>query len=335
MSATAAQTETVIHRSRAADTSREWSTRSDHLYHGIPVTVRFTPADGDSLRRAWSTLVDADAIFNIFRSDSELSAINRAKLPVDRLISPELEHGFRAAFSAHRLSHGLCDVSCGPLLELWRRAGRAGTFPDSATVDTVRARCGLDKVLLAPGRLRTDRARMSFDFGGLIKGVLVDRVLAGLRARGARSSLVQVGGETACFGISPRGGSQVLGIQHPFAEQELWAAVRDPGAGLSLSTSGNYRQPLRIGDSTCYHIIDPRSGYPCDTRIVSATVAFPGTGRNGDAEALTTAAVAMAPHDSIPLVTAAGGEALILMLEGSELTEITSPGWRRLDTRAA
>ena len=75
------------------------------------------------------------------------------------------------------------------------------------------------------------------DLGGIAKGFAVDLAVAELRSHGIADLVVQVGGETAVAGPPHR-----LGIPHPDDPDGSWCAVlRDPGQGLSGSTSGDYR----------------------------------------------------------------------------------------------
>ncbi|MHC4251363.1 MAG: FAD:protein FMN transferase, partial [Planctomycetota bacterium] len=125
--------------------------------------------------------------------------------------------------------------------------------------------------------------------------------------------------------------------RHPLApldDRALWTAIADPGKGLSCATSGNYFSPIVIGGKPYYHIIDPRTGRPVDTRTLSVTVAFPQTGRNGLADALSTAGAVLGPERAVALAEELGAEALVVYVESdaddAEPLEAKTPGWDAL-----
>ena len=295
----------------------EWSSEQRELYFGIPVQVRFQPADAELARKAWTYLEHVDDVFNDYREDSEVGQLN-ATLAEKRTakVSEELAQALRFAAKAYRKTDGRFDVTLGPLRDLWHRAARKEAFPDVAAIERTRARCGFDKVSLDGRSVTTTVPGVRFDFGGCIKGWAVDRVVAILREGGARAALVQVGGETAAFGISPRGRTHVLGIQHPVKMDRIYAAMADPGSGLSAATSGNYRAPLVVGDRLLYHIFDPRTGQPADPKVLSVSIVFRTTGRNAWADALSTAGAVLPPDQLLALAKAEGAEALVLVRGG-------------------
>ena len=325
----------------------KWSSEQHELYFGIPVQVRFQPANADLARKVWTYLEHVDDVFNDYREDSEVGQLN-ATLTKKRTakVSKEMAHVLRFAAKAHKKTDGGFDVTIGPLRDLWQRAARKEVFPDDTTIERTRARCGFDKVSLDGRTITTSVPGVRFDFGGCIKGWAVDRVVAILREGGAQAALVQVGGETAAFGISPRGRTHVLGIQHPVKMDRIYATVADPGSGLSAATSGNYRAPLVVGDRLLYHIFDPRTGQPADSKILSVSIVFRKTGRNAWADALSTAGAVLPSDKLMALAQREGAEALVLVRQGRSpdakpgvpihqeipvtIREHATPGWSKL-----
>jgi thiamine biosynthesis lipoprotein len=170
------------------------------------------------------------------------------------------------------------------------------------------------------------------DLGGLAKGLAVDLAVERLRAAGIGDYLVQIGGETAVAGHDAEGERHRLGIADPEApDQRLRGLVCDPGDGLCLATSGNYRQPVLIDGREYYHILDPRSGNPADTAVCSVTVALPGHGRNAEADALSTAGVVLEAEAFGRLIAQRGGWCLVLIRDpAGSCRAFASPGWAAL-----
>ena len=307
-----------------------WCAERRELYHRMPVTVRFAPADERLAARAWSHLERVDDVFNVYRKDSELGRVNSARDRERVRVSDDLAKALRLSMEVHRLSHGAFDVTVGPLLRLWKGAAKTGKLPSCAEVASARDSCGLQKVRLDGNVLCISSAGLKLDLGGIVKGIAVDDVVAMLKAGGARAALVQVGGETAAFGVSMRGRPHVIGIQHPLFPRDpgrIWAAAVDPGTGLSCSTSGNYQQPVTIAGREFYHIVDPETGRPVDTRTLSVSVVFHELGKNWLADGLSTAGAVMGHEKALPLIEKLGAEALFLVVTGGEICEFKTAGW--------
>jgi thiamine biosynthesis lipoprotein len=107
----------------------------------------------------------------------------------------------------------------------------------------------------------------------------------------------------------------------------MWCVIHDPGKGLSASTSGNYEQPIMIAGKEFYHIMDPRTGYPAKTDILSVSIAFPETGKNWLADSLSTTGVILGPEKTFAIIRPLGGEALFLIRENGQIKEVKSSGW--------
>ena len=309
-----------------------WHEHRRLMYAGIPVSVAFQPADDRLAAEVWADLEQIDEVFNDHRDDSEIGCINAGGIGTFALSEP-LAMAFACAEDLQQLTAGAFSITTGPLRRLWRHAARTGQAPDPDTIAACRN-------TLEPDAWRRDGNAVSvfdpgvrFDFGGLIKGMAVDQVMKKLLDAGTTSALVQCGGETACRGLSRRGQPHVLGIPDPQQPDErLWCTLRDPGAGLSGSTSGNYRNPLAIAGTPCHHIFDPRSGLPVAARVLSVSVVFSRWGCNGLADGLATAGSVIDWREWLPMVTRQGGEALVLALEEGQLTPHATPGWRDLES---
>ena len=318
----------------AATAPKVWYSETREMYHGIPVTLRFSPADEQLASQVWTYLEHVDDVFNIYRPDSEVARINQAVKPGRVEASRELAAAVQLSQHLHGLTGGAFDITVGPLVRVWREAAQTGKLPAQDALLSARAKVGLGKIRLENRDLYFDAPAMSFDFGGVVKGIAVDTVVAMLEEADRQAAFVQIGGETAAFGASVSDGPHRIGVQHPLDAGKLWTVIADPGPGVCAATSGNYRQPVVVGDQIFYHIVDPRTGRPADTHVLSATVVFTETGRNGLADGLSTACVVLGPEQSLALVARLGGEALVLVKAGSEIVEHKTAGWERLVSEA-
>jgi len=314
----------------SAEEGADWYREQRILFGGMPVQVCFAPRDDALAAKAWASLDDYEVISNDWRDDSEIGRINAGGLGTYRL-SPGLAQLFDLADGMRGTTDGAFDITVGPLRRLWRGAATSGVWPDAAQLAALRASIGPATYRRQGDVLQVLAPGVKFDFGG-IKGHAIDRLTSMLHQAGCRAALVQISGETCCWGLSPRGTTHRLGVPDPDAPDDperMRIRIQDQGEGLCGSTSGNYRQPIVIGGRTIYHIYDPRTGMPVDTHVLSVSVFFPGSGRNGMADALTKAGAVLGLA-GLPIIEKAGGQALILLrrLDGAVETHATA-GWAR------
>ena len=305
----------------------EWSSETRELYYGIPVAVSFTPADDELAAGVWSYLEGVDAVFNDFKAWTEVSRINSAEDRGAMAVSADMAEAIELSDEVNRLTGGAFDITVGPLRRLWRGAAKTGKMPTDDDVSEALRSCGMDGVKIDGRSLSIAGPGVKLDFGGIIKGMAVDRAVSMLKRGGATAALVQVGGETAAFGISRRGKLHVIGVKDPLDTADIFAAVADPGTGISAATSANYYNPVRIGDEEFYHIFDPRTGRPVSTRTLSVTIVFPETGRNGLADGLSTAGAVLGHQKARELVESLGGQALFVVMVDGEPKTFKTKGW--------
>jgi thiamine biosynthesis lipoprotein len=143
------------------------------------------------------------------------------------------------------------------------------------------------KDLLADASERTvflRRKGQSIDLGGIGKGYAADKVLEALRGYGITSAFTNFGGNVAAIGVKPDGSPWKVGLQHPRQENLLIGALEV--TDRSVVTSGDYQRYFIGKDGKRYHhILDPITGYPSDSGLISATAV---TENSMAADALST-----------------------------------------------
>ena len=111
---------------------------------------------------------------------------------------------------------------------------------------------------------------MELDLGSLGKGYAGDQVVALLRERGIQSAVISLGGNVQALGARPDGEPWRIGVQDP----------EDSGAYLgvlevtdqAVVTSGGYERYFEQDGQVYWHIMDPATGAPADSGVISATV---------------------------------------------------------------
>lgn len=217
-----------------------------------------------------------DASLSPFNDISIITKINR-----NEAVRPDsfFLRVFRASQRISEETRGAFDITVAPLVNAWGFGFKQGIFPDSAEVDSLLELTGYAKVSLSDsGCVHKADSRMMLTCSAVAKGYAVDVVAQLLKRRGVRNYMVDIGGEVVVGGQNPAGGSWRIGINKPVDDSlsvrgDLQALLHITDA--AMATSGNYRNFYYREGKKYAHTIDPRTGYPVQHEILSATVVAP------------------------------------------------------------
>lgn len=262
---------------------------------GIPVRVvaydRTRAEFGEDLRSVENQVERLENIFSRYRSDSDISRLNRAGrscLNVSEHLIKILQRSKHWA----DITGGAFDVTVGPLIDMWKRAEREGRLPVVLDNQMTKSNVGMGLLRIEGDRVCLSRDDMSLDLGGIAKGAILDAAVDTLVERGVHRGVVDAGGDVAAFGDGEFG----IGIRDPLNKDELMGILKVPAVGVV--TSGNYERFVTIGGKRYSHIIDPRIGMPVES-LISVTVFGPNA---TDADALATAISVMGREQAIGLL---------------------------------
>jgi thiamine biosynthesis lipoprotein len=236
-------------------------------------------------------------------------------------ISPEMGQVLRRSQYFAGLSGGAFDITIGPIKELWEFDSPNPAVPLSRQLAAALTLVGYQNVQLDGGRVRLLEPRVKLDLGGVAKGYVVDCAVEFLKERGAKSALVDAGGDVRLYGKKPSGRDWQIAIRHPREKEKL---IRVGKVGLpAVATSGDYERFFVKDGKTYHHILDPHTGYPAK-KCVSVTVwAQTAT----DADILATAVFVMGPEKGMELVERLDDvEALIFFEKEGKLEYAVSGG---------
>ena len=259
-------------------------------------------------------VAELEAVFNRHSRSSELSRLNRQAGVAPFKVSDDMQRILSISRRWYRVSGGVFDPSVVPLIDLWNRVGENGWSPTADEVNAARGLVGLDHVSTVSGdRVLFATEGMGLDFGAIAKGLIVDAAVELLRQRGVERGLVEAGGDAYAFG----GGTFRFGIQDPQVKDALMGTIEvNEGAVVS---SGDYERYTVIGGKRYSHIVDPRTGYPADTGLVSATVVG---GDAADADALATSLMVLGLEKGVELLGKLGGVGAVLIKKKGEDFEV-------------
>lgn len=239
----------------------------------ITITV-YDSSDQSLLTQCMELLDHYEMIFSRTLEGSEIYRLNHRNAPEAAEpfpLSPPMSDLLEKGLYYGKLSEGAMDISIAPLSDLWDFTSGNGRVPDAALIREAQKRVDYRRIS-ADGQSVTFLSEgMAIDAGAIAKGYIADRLRDYLFSQGVRSALINLGGNLVCIGGKPDGSPFTVGIQKPFADRSETVATMDI-TDLSVVSSGIYERFFEQDGKIYHHILNPKTGYPCDNGLVSVTI---------------------------------------------------------------
>lgn len=215
------------------------------------------------------------------RVDNSLSTFNRQSVisRINRNEDVKADGMFAEVFSlARRISEetgGAFDITVAPMVNLWGFGFKGGAAPSAHSIDSLRSIVGYRKVRMAAGKVVKDDKRTMLDCSAIAKGYGTDVVARFLKTKGIENFMVEIGGEVVTSGVSEARVPWRIGVTKPTDDSlsvnnEVQTVLNV--TNKAMATSGNYRNFYYKNGRKYAHTIDPKTGYPVQHNILSATV---------------------------------------------------------------
>lgn len=162
-----------------------------------------------------------------------------------------------------RAAGGLVNAALGAVTRLWRDAREAGgPPPDASSLSEAAKHANFDDVILDAQNNTVFFAdpRLQLDLGAIGKGYAAKAVIDALNNAGARSYILNIGGNVYCAQPPPGRESFRVAVESPGGSDEAAAIIRV--SDMSAVTSGDYQRYFEYEGARYHHIIDPYTLYP-------------------------------------------------------------------------
>jgi FAD:protein FMN transferase len=267
-----------------------------------------------ALDAAFAEIGRIDASMSEYDPESDLSRVNAQAGQAVR-VPPDLAGLVARAVAWCDLSGGLFDVTFLPLGRIWDWRRVPFVPPSPGVVAEARALVGCHHVVTddAAGTVRLLGPGMAIGLGAIAKGTALDRAQAVLSAAGFADTLADAGGEVLAHGRK-NGAPWTAGVQDPRGARGSFLGSL-PLTDEALATSGDYERFTESGGLRYSHILDPRTGWPCQGTAAVSVLARTAE----DADALSTM-LFVAGWDGAPslLRKLPGVEALVISTSGEK-----------------
>ncbi len=265
-------------------------------------------------------LLRLERLFSAFDENSGVWEINSAQGEPVRL-EKELLNIICAAKEASHMVGGAFDITVAPIVRAWG-FGAENHVPGEDEIAALLPLVGHEKIDITGGKITLEKGA-AIDLGAIAKGYAAGALAELAAEQDITGAVISLGGNVQTFGEKPGGEPWLVAIQDPL-DMSAYAAVVEIAAGVNTAvvTSGGYQRYFEEGEERYHHIIDPKTGYPARSGLLSATVICHNSAM---ADALSTAFFVLGAEKSLEIANSAGGELdVILITEDGRL--LYTPG---------
>lgn len=245
----------------------------------VMTLTAYGPKGEAGLVAAESVILSMEAMLDPELPTSVVYALNNAhaaSVSVPGQIARMIQTAQTVYSQSNKLKINSLDLTIYPLVKLWGFVDGSYYVPNDSEIAAARERMHFDGVILSsfPSSGSYELSlpdNCEITFGAIAKGCTSDYVIEALRNAGVTSGIISLGGNVQTLGLRPDGSKWRIGIADPNSP-DTYLGILSAGE-IAVVTSGGYQRFFTDArGKTYHHIIDPRTGKPCDNSLLSVTV---------------------------------------------------------------
>lgn len=220
----------------------------------------------DALAAAKTEINRLDALLSISSESGDIYALNRdhtANFQADSLAL------LNRALEVSDSTGGVFDCTIEPVMEAWGFTTESYRVPGADELNALLSNVDYRQMQVDGGTVSIPDD-VQVDLGGIAKGFTSDRMMQVFAENGVTSGIISLGGNVQALGCKPDGSPWRVAVQDPENSEDNFAVIEIEDE--AVITSGGYQRYFEQDGTTYHHIIDPRTGYPADSGIISSTI---------------------------------------------------------------
>jgi thiamine biosynthesis lipoprotein len=277
----------------------------------------------EALSASLAEIQRLDALLSVGDADSEISKLNATGTGT---LSAESAAMVEMALELYENTDAAFDITVYPLMELWGFTTGQFAVPDADALGQLLDKTGSDQLSYdSDTDLLTLGPGQGIDLGGIAKGYTSARLMEIFQEYDLVSGVISLGGNVQLYGAKPDGSSWRVGIQDPFAADEGSTMMGVLTAqDQAVITSGAYERYFvdETTGQTYHHILDPKTGYPAQSGLVSVTIV---SADGMLADGLSTACYVMGLDKAISYWRTYGDDFDMILMTADDQVYITAP----------
>lgn len=293
-----------------------WQQTNIHLMGTIIDIMIFHENPQPILLETITQLIAFEHRFSANDDTSELMAINLQAGKNAVAVHQELYQLIKIGKQHSLAKDSFLNIAIGPLTKAWRIGFTDARVPSKQEINGLLRLIDPQKIVLNDKKKTIYLEEgMSLDLGSLAKGFIADLVVQSLKEKGVTSGIINLGGNVVTFGCPPNhhNNDWKIGVQAPLKDKKICDLILRV-KNKSVVTSGIYERVLNNNNQSYHHILNPNSGYPISTDVLSLTIV---SDKSVDGEIWTTRLFGKKPKDILNEID------LLVGIEGLIITEST------------
>ena len=271
--------------------------------------------DGDQIIiDAEQRIRELENMLSITLENSEISKLNAAAGKEAVEVSKDTWILLEAGKNLGAVTGGAFDIAISPVVKAWGFTEAEHHVPTQTELDALLPLTNPDDVILDKMTVFLEKEGMAVDLGGITKGYASDEVASLLKGKGVESAIVSLGGNVFGIGTKPNGDKWEVALANPLDANDYCGLISIEDK--AVVTSGGYQRFFEENGKKYHHIIDPATGYPAESGLLSVTI----ISESGmEADVLSTALFVMGLEDALKYWQENGGFEAIFVTETGEV----------------
>lgn len=227
---------------------------------------------GEGIRGAASVIKELEGLLSVTDQGSDVFAINRDGGAES--VAPHTRSLIAEALLLGDMTGGALDITIYPIVKAWGFTTGEHNVPGDAELAGLLSKVNYSDVELDGSGVSLPQG-VEIDLGAVAKGYAGDMAAQAMRDSGIASAILNLGGNVQTVGSRPDGSPWRVAVKNPLdpgREDYLGVVLAED---MAVVTSGGYERFFERDGETYWHIIDPATGRPADSGLVSVTVVGP------------------------------------------------------------
>jgi len=270
-----------------------------------------------AMDKAFERLNNIDDKMSAFKGNSDISRVNIGAGTRGEAVSSDTYFVVKKAIEYSSILEGTFDPTIRPLVTLWSIGTKEEKIPEADEIETTLKLVNYKDVVLdeSNNSIMLKRQNQALDVGGIAKGFAADEVRDIFFKHNIKSGLIDLGGNIFALGSKEDKMPWRVGIQNPFKSRGEFLGILSV-ENKSIVTSGNYERYFERDGKRFHHIIDPKTGYPSESKIISATII---SDNSIDGDGLSTGVYILGVDKALKIIDAIEGIDAIFVTEDKKV----------------
>lgn len=225
------------------------------------------------LQKSTEIMRSLETMLNFYDKNSEISKINKNAGKNFTKVSKDTFEIIKKSKYYSKITNGLFDITIAPLVKMWGINSDNPKVIPPESINKILSLVNYNDIILDEDNLSImlNKENEKLDLGGIAKGYIADLIINFYKENNIKSAIVNIGGNIKVLGRKNPENLWKVGIYKPIKHSTDILCSLDIES-CSIVTSGIYERAFINNNKLYHHILNPHTGYPCETDIASVTV---------------------------------------------------------------